>query len=167
MARSRNNRRGRRSRRPRLPMLCIVEDTALATQDTVSNGTLYSPPISNTGLDLPSRFRLRSCEVVISPGSGNNKVFAVVRRVPSGYSAPSITITNGIGSLVDCPDVLAYGLVNVFASTTDTMERINLKLLRPNMVVYPGDVIYLQVVPNANSTGQVYNALAEYDIGSA
>ncbi len=167
MVKSRSrNRRGRVARRPRMPLFYIVEDTALAVADTTSTVTLYQPPSSTTGLELPSRFRLKSGTVQVSGGATANSVLAVIRRVPAGYTAPGITVTNGIGSLIDAPDILAYGLVHAF-SANDPMMRIDLNMLRRTFVVYPGDLICLQVVANANSTNQIYNALIEYDVSAS
>ncbi len=146
-------------------MMYIVEDTALATADTVSNVTLYAPAFAGTEYDAPSTYSLRTASVFITGGLTANKVLAIIRKVPNGYSNPAITVANGLGVFVDYPNILAYGMVNVAASSADPMLRIDLTKVRNLTRVVPGDKIILQVVPNASSTNQIYNAMIEYSVG--
>jgi hypothetical protein len=164
MVRRNRQRANRRQRRLISPQIYITEEVSISGADTVSNTAFYAPPISTTEVEMPTMFHLRSSDVTVQAGNANTRVFAVIRRVPSGYSAPSITITNGINVIIDMPDVLAYGLSNITTGATDNTLRLH--LLKPNMRLYPGDNVTLQVVSNGASTSQTYSSLTEYALST-
>ncbi len=97
-------------------------------------------------------------------GTANNAIYVILRKVPQGYSNPTVAIADGNTTFVDVPNVLAYGSVYVYASTNDTMTRIDLRPLNRNMKVLAGDTIVLQVVSDTASTGQTYDCMLEYSI---
>jgi hypothetical protein len=75
-----------------------------------------------------------------------------------------VTIADGNSSFVDVPNILAYGAVYVYASTSDTMSRVDLRSLNPAMRVNAGDTIVLQVVSDTASSEQSYDAILEYTV---
>ncbi len=165
-ANRRNNPRRTRNR-PRLsvPNIVVIEDTALATIDTASTLTIYSPPQTTTSLELPSTFRLRSAKYSLLSGATAARVFAIFRRVPAGYTAPAITVATGVTTFVDVPDVIGYGLIN-YSGGADPENMVELTILKPNIRVFPGDTIVSQIVPNASSVGLTYTLLAEFNISA-
>ncbi len=142
------------------PQLATIEDTALATADAAVTNTLYTSSTSNSSLTKPVRFTLGPVRVAMKYGSTETTVFAVVRKLPQGYSNPSIAIVDGNTSFVDVPNILAYGVIRV--GSTDTMNRLDLRRLRNTVTLNRGDAIILQVVSNVSSTGQAYSALIEF-----
>jgi translation initiation factor IF-1 len=100
--------------------------------------------------------------IQLKPGGSDNIVFAVLRKVPQGYTAPNITVVGGNTTFVDVMNVLAYGMVRVQAASGDPMNRIDMRILRKSIPMARGDSVILQVVPNANSSGQQFSALFEY-----
>ncbi len=160
----RRNRRRRGNARRKSPMFATIEDTALATADTSSNTILYSPALTSAGNQNPTTFHFNSCSIDIVAGASSNRVFAIIRRVPAGYTVPAITISTSLTTFSDVADVIAYGFINIYGATLDAMNRFELKALRPSMTIFPGDVVYLQVVPNVSSAAQTYSAFAEYAI---
>ncbi len=162
------SRQTNRTRRPKrntraAPQLQYVEDTALATADTVSNITLYNPTAATGTLELPTSFRLRSATITIGGGATANRVLAIIRRVPNGYSFPTVTVATGLTTFQDFSNILAYGFVTTGA-IVDPDSRIDMRLLKSNITVYPGDTIAMQTVSNISSVGQTYSAMLEYSL---
>ncbi len=147
-----------------MPVIATIEQTALATADTVTNVTLFAPPSSTTSVLESFQFTLRSCDVTITAGNTSARVYAIVRKVPSGYTAPSITVSNAISTFADVPNVLAYGIINVYASDPDPMNRISLNLLRNSCSMISGDSVIIQVVSDTSSVNQAWSSLAEYHV---
>ena len=145
-----------------IPQFYVREDVALATADTVVNTTILSSPTGSTDLVKPVVFHPGPCRITIGTGNTTNTVFAVLRKVPEGYTAPSITIGDGNTTFKDVPDVLMYGIVRVYGGTSDVMQRIDLRMLRSSIPLARGDSIVLQVVSNTSSVNQVFGALVEY-----
>ena len=151
-----------------MPIIQIVEDVSLTAADTASNTTIYNPPLGTTSFEAPSLFIVKACRVAFFNGSGTSyRALAVLRKVPNGYSFPAITVTSGLTTFGDFPNVLGYGLVNVGVQGTlpDPMTRIDMEFLKTSIVVAPGDTIALQVVINTATTTNTYSAELEYYIG--
>ncbi len=161
MVRSSRTRRSRRAPTA-VPVLYTLEDVALATADTASNTTLYTSSTSASTLVKPVRFTLGPTRVSVKYGSTETTVFAIVRKVPQGYTTPTIAPTDGNTSFVDTPNVLGYGVIRV--GDNDTMNRIDLRFLAKSVMLARGDSIVLQVVSNVSSTNQAYSALSEYTV---
>ncbi len=141
-------------------MLHVSEELSVATADTPVNATVYSSTVSTSAIQVPVRFTLRSCTINMQRGTAEfAKVFAIVRRVPSGYSFPSITIATGNSSFIDIPDVLAYG----FLDESDTVP-YKLDKLRSSIVLHPGDTLAIQFVSNLNSAGLKVDAITAFTV---
>ncbi len=140
----------------------MLENQGLTTADTAVNQNLYSLPQSNSVYMPVSTFTLKTTRISITAGASTNTVLAVVRRVPSGYTEPTITVATGLTDFWDVPNILAYGMVQVFANSVDPMTRIDLEFIKRTIPVYAGDRIVIQAVCNASSSGQKINVLAEY-----
>ncbi len=152
----------RRSRNNFLPVLITIEDKSIATADTASNTYLYGVAFSASTQQSAVHVRFRSCVVQINNSTTESLVFAVIRRVPHGYSPPAINIATAIDTFVDSPNIVAYGYV-LTQTTTDQLNRINLKKLNSSIKLNPGDALQLQVVSNTSSVGQTYSSFLEYD----
>jgi hypothetical protein len=142
--------------------LATVEDVALATADTSSDQQIYTSSPGNNTLVKPVVFHIGPTRIQVKPGGSANTIYAVIRKVPQGYSAPGITVTTGNTTFADMQNVLAYGVVRVEAASSDPMNRIDLRILRRSVSLARGDSVYLQVVPNISSSGQTYSSLIEY-----
>jgi hypothetical protein len=158
-----NRRNGRKAKSS--PLIYTLEDESLATADTAISGAFYTPTLSNSSL-VTTQFTLRSAEIVVKAGSSTNRVFAIIRKVPDGYANPAITVTDAITVFKDMPNVLAYGLVQVYASTTDAMNRIALRVLKRTMLVHPGDSIVVQIVSDTSSAGQTISGMIEFAVAT-
>ncbi len=158
----RRNRGRMATRLRREPILYTVEDAALSTADDVQSTTLYTSATSATVLTKPVRFTLGPTRVGFTYGSTATLVLAIVRKVPQGYTAPTITPASGNTVFNDVPNILGYGYIRVTGN--DVMSRIDLRYLTKSVSLMRGDAIVLQVVSNAASAGQKYHALVEYDI---
>ncbi len=145
-----------------MPVLATFEQTAVTTADTVVNGTLFAPPLSTT--DPLTRYRIRFGNIVctVTDGGTANRLYAVIRRVPAGYTAPSITISNAVSTFADVSNVLAYGLY----STTDSRDTIQWRWLKKSSIVNTGDSIIVQYVIDTSSTGQSVSCLVEYNVAA-
>lgn len=137
---------------------------ALAVADVSSNTTLYTSSSSASALGKVVKFTLGPARVVIKAGNSDQQVFAIIRKLPEGYSAPTNTITDGNTVFQDVPNILAYGLIRVAASSTDPMNRIDLRYLQRGCVLRKGESVILQLLANAASTGATYSALVEYQL---
>ncbi len=155
-------RRSRRTGRAAVPVLYVLEDVALASADTVSSTSLYTSSTSASALVKPVRFTLGPTRINVKYGSTETNVLAIVRKVPQGYSNPTIAPTDGNTTFVDTPNILGYGIIRVGGN--DTMNRIDLRFLNKSVMLARGDSIVLQVVSNISSTNQAYSALAEYSV---
>jgi len=102
--------------------------------------------------------------VVIKAGASDQLVFAIIRKLPEGFTAPTNTITDGNTIFQDTPNILAYGFVRIVAATVDPMNRIDLRFLQRGCVLRKGESVVMQVIANAASTGATYSALVEYQL---
>ncbi len=157
------NSRTRRSRRATsaVPVLYIREDVALATADSTSNSTVYTSPTSVTALNKPVRFTLGPTRISFKAGLTETTVFAVVRKVPQGYTTPTIAPTDGNTTFDDVPNVLGYGVARI-VPTNDAMNRVDMRFLTKSVTLSRGDSVVLQVVSNVSSTNLAYSAMCEY-----
>ncbi len=142
------------------PQLTVLEDRSIAAADTANNYDIFTSPSGNADLTKAVLFRSGPCRIACKYGNADTAVFAILRRIPQGYSAPTITLVDGNTSFIDIDNILAYGVVRV--SGSDTMARIDMRHLRRTVRLERGDKITLQVVSNAASAGQTYSALLEY-----
>ncbi len=147
---------------PAAPQLFIRENVGLAVLDTASNSDIYSSPTSTSSLSKPVKFRSGPLRVTVVPGGTSAVVFAILRKIPEGYSAPAITITDGNSAFIDMGNVIGYGMIRVNAAVPDPMNRIDLRMLQKEVTLLRGDKVTLQVVSNASSLGQEYSVLYEF-----
>ncbi len=151
----------RRNRRNRgAPIIATLEQSAVVTADTVVNSTLYAPPLGTTNPLQRWTFDLRTIQCVVTDGATACRTYACVRRVPAGYSSPSMTVASQVTTFADVPNVLAYGVY----STSDVREEIHWRWLKRSITIYPGDLIVLQLVVDVSSAGHAVSTLAEYNV---
>ncbi len=149
---NRNNRQKRRN--PRLdPILYTADNVALATADTVSNLTVY-----NNGQNARVLFNMRQGYLNASGGGTDSSIFCVIRRLPSGYTEPSVTVSSGVTTFADQPDVVAFCLLDAVAGETAPVQA-RFIVIKPFIVLYGGDSIVMQTVCNTSSVGQIYSAM--------
>ncbi len=158
------SRRNRRARRIASPHIYVGEETALTAADTVSNEAIYTNTFLASETSLPMRVVWKDLRVTVTYGSATTRVFAILRRLPQGYTAPAITIATGNVAFVDQPDVLGYGMIQV--SGNDTMNRIDLRKLKGSVILHSGDALLLQVVSDTASANQKYSVISEYSLGT-
>ena len=152
----------RRGNAPPAPIIATVENLSIATADTVVSTDLYAPPLSGSTSFIDSmRINVRSCEIVVSNGGTAARVYAVLRRVPQGYSSPSIAISTSTTTFVDPTNVMAYAIVNV--NGVDDAS-VNLSPLRRSLVFNSGDKLVLQAVSDTSSTNQAFSALVLFTV---
>ncbi len=161
MPRNRNRTRRRRGGRLTAPQIHITEAVAVSTANTVSNTTIWTSAVGTSALEFPCRIHLRKSIINVINGATASRTFVVIRRVPNGYSNPTISITTGNTSLIDFPDIMAYG----FLDNGDSVPFV-LDIPRPTMVFHPGDSLVLQAVTDVTSSGQTLSAMTHYAIGT-
>ena len=152
------------ARQSGIPQLYVEEDASLAVADVSSNTTLYTSSSSASALGKVVKFTLGPARVVIKAGNSDQLVFVIIRKLPEGYAAPTNTITDGNTVFQDTPNILAYGFVRVAASSTDPMNRTDLRYLQRGCVLRKGESVVMQLLANAASTGATYSALVEYQL---
>ncbi len=163
MPRNRSRRAPRASRM--MPVLATIEQTALATADTAVNVTLFAPPVSTTSVLQRFKYNLHTIDVTVADGSTNCRIYGIVRKVPAGYSAPAIAISNSVATFADVDNVLAYSIYNGSASIVDPWDRLIWRYLKRSTTVISGDSIIIQMVTDTSSASQAFSALAEYSVG--
>ncbi len=146
----------KRTRNSRLdPNLFVLEDLAIDTADTVVNTTI----LTNS---LPTRMsiHMRGVQLTACKGSTAARVFWVLRRLPSGYTAPNVTISTGLTDFVDQPNILGFGFRAYL--TTDTIGFAEWQWIHKNATLYEGDSLVLQCVPNTSSTNLIETGQLEF-----
>ncbi len=158
---SRPPRRVRQARRLTAPVIATIDGTAVATADLAVNTGLYLPAHSSTTSFVDAMtFRLRSATFSVNQGtSAVAKIYFVIRKVPEGYSPPSVVVSTSITTFADPQNVLAYGIAP--ANLTDQFE---LTILKSTVNMTTGDSIYIQATSDTSSTGQSYSATVVYDV---
>jgi hypothetical protein len=125
---------------------------------------------STAGTQLPSVVTIKSAEVALNPAStAGGYCYWILRRLPSGYSAPAITVASGLTSFVDQPDIFGVAVcVNSVASATtpDITTDVDFFWLRKRMVFYPGDTLILQAIEQNNSAS-FYEAIVLFNTSVA
>ncbi len=138
------------------PNIYVLEDASIATADTVVNSTLLT-----NGQPARMRIRMRRAQLITTGGSGSSRVFWLIRRVPQGYSAPSITVTSGLTVYADQPDILGIGFRA--SSSTDTAPlQASWQWIKRSVILYEGDSLVLQCVPNTSDSGLVESGQIEF-----
>ncbi len=158
----RRGRRGIGGARRSAPIIATLEQTAVATADTVVNATLYAPPLSTTSVLQSWVFDLHSLQCVVTDGATACRTFACVRRVPAGYTSPSMTVSSSVTTFADVDNILCYGIY----TTVDVREEIHFRWLRRRIRLYPGDSIVIQFVIDVSSASHAVSTLAEYNVSS-
>ncbi len=149
--------RGKRGSGKRLdPNIYVLEDASIATADTVVNSTLIT-----NGQPARMRIKMRRAQLITTGGSGSSRVFWLIRRVPSGYSAPSITVTSGLTVFADQPDVLGIGF-RAASSTETAALQATWQWIKRSVVLFEGDSLVLQCVPNTSDTGLTESGQIEF-----
>ncbi len=138
------------------PNFYVLEDETVQTQDTVVSKTILTNSI-------PSRMYLSMRSLILNwrGGATDCRYYVILRRVPSGYTAPSFVVSTGLTAIADQPDVLAVGTgLYELANTTRLYTRIS--WIKKNTVLFEGDSLVLQMVINANSSGLAAFGEAEF-----
>ncbi len=157
MSRNRRRRGGARAqnRRRWAPNLFIAEGTDIDTADTVANTTIFTN--SN---DFPMNVRFKSGKIGAAAGGTATAVYAVIRRVPQGYTAPAITVATGTTSFADEADVLAYAYLQWVPSPGANMS-VAYRPVFPRQTLFAGDTIVSQMVAGVTSASLVGAVTAE------
>ncbi len=154
--RSRNGGRNGRGRRRRwAPNLFVAEGLDIDTADTVANSTIFTN--SN---DFPFEVEFRSAKLGAASGGTGTAIYSVIRRVPQGYSAPSIAVTTGTTSFADEADVFAYAYLQWVPSPGANMS-VSYRPVFPRQTLYAGDTVVVQAVAGTTSAGLVGGVNAE------
>ncbi len=159
--------RRRQTRRNRgAPTLALIEDVAIAVNDTVSS-TLIAGNVESTSTSLaPIRFHLNKAVWAVTSGDARTRVLCIIRKVPAGYSPPAITVASSI-TAIQGSGVLAYGLINTTVSTLESSsDEVPLMVTARDTTLMAGDTVYVQIVSNIASTGQTAFAAVHYSISS-
>ncbi len=120
---------------------------------TVTNATVFT---NNT--HTPRRVSFRSCAFSIFGPTANSTKLFVLRRVPQGYSNPSLVTGGSTGSntnLVDQPNVLAIGTAVVspgLAPSSDPVFWPKMLFRKRSCLLLEGDTIILQAVSSASDS---------------
>jgi hypothetical protein len=156
------NQRYRRSTRRSAPVIATLEQSAFAAADTVANATLYAPPTTSvTSIQQRWRVRVRGLITTVKDGDSTDfRAYAIVRKLPNGYSAPSITVSSAVTTFADVDNVLAYGLYY----GADTRDSIQWRWLKRTTDLIPGDSLILQLVGDSASTNRAASTVIEYDV---
>ncbi len=147
-----------RGRDPRQwsPQLFIAEGLDIDTADTVTNTTILTQ-----SAHIPVSCKFRSARIGAANGATAAAIFAILRRVPAGYTAPNITVTTGLTSFVDEPDVMAYGYIQFVQNATGLMS-VTLRPVYPDQILYEGDLLVFQMVSGTSSVSLVGSAQVEF-----
>jgi hypothetical protein len=139
-----------------------LEQSAFAAADTVANATLYAPPTTSvTSIQQRWRVRVRGLITTVKDGDSTDfRAYAIVRKLPNGYSAPSITVSSAVTTFADVDNVLAYGLYY----GADTRDSIQWRWLKRTTDLIPGDSLILQLVGDSASTNRAASTVIEYDV---
>jgi hypothetical protein len=148
-----------------MPVIATIENKALGTADTAVNVTLFSPPLSTSSVLERFVYNLRTIDVTVKDGNTACTVYGIVRKLPAGYTAPSIVISDAVTTFADVDNVLAYSIYNGSQSTLDPWDRLIWRYLRKTFTVNSGDSIILQMVTDTSSATQTFSVLAEYNVG--
>ncbi len=148
MGKRRNQQRSSSVQARGTPYLFLAENIAIVNADVAVNTTVITNSDNKKRIFILPRGPLCACR----NGGSDSNVFFIVRRVPSGYAAPtSVTITSGSATFIDVPNVLSWVLYSFDqAQTTALTLRGNVE--RRSVTLFPGDSIVLQIIPNSNST---------------
>ncbi len=162
MPRRRGNGGGRRSsRRVGSPVLYTSDLVPVTTADTVVNTTVL------TMADKVRQFvRVKSLQISANAGASQSRVYYVLRRVPDGYTPPTITLTSGTTAIVDDADVIGYGILNQNATNTNPTYQPVLRMSRRKngAVLFNGDTLVLQAVADVSSTGQAISFILDMEV---
>ncbi len=160
MARRSLTRRNRpRQSRARVldPNIQVIESLAVDTADTVVNTTVYTSADKTL-----TTFRVRSMQIAATGGASDALLYFVLRKVPSGYTAPSVTISTSGSVFVDMPNVLAVGFINFKTGLVDNTFEPVWEYIRPQITCFEADTIVLQATTNTTSSGLKVSGLIEF-----
>ncbi len=121
------------------PNLFIMPDQA------ITSGAVDVTLFTNTD---PYRVQLslKACSLVsTSADNAAEPVYAILRRVPSGYANPTVTLATGLSSFIDQPDVLGYLVLRTRGGVLYPVPE-PFRWLNPSKVFYEGDSLILQMV---------------------
>ncbi len=155
-----NRRRGRRGRGPVrrkkwAPNIFVGEGLSIATADTASSTTIFT-----NSEQFPLDIEFKSGKMGAASGGTATAVYAILRRVPQGYSAPAITPATGTTSFVDEANVLAYGYIQWVPSPLSNMS-VALRPVFPRQTLFAGDTLVYQIVAGTTSASLVGSGLVE------
>ena len=134
-----------------------AEDISTQTANTASSDIVFT-----NSAQTPITLRLRSAIYDPIAGGQTTSMWVIVRRVPSGYTAPTtITVASGSSTFINSADVLGYSFQHLGAGGAG--ESIDFRMVRPTVTLFPGDAIVLQGVVSTTSTNAGFSAALEYD----
>jgi hypothetical protein len=156
----RPNSRSRGSLGSPQPWILTLDAVAVTALNTVVNNTLYS----NTST-TPQLITFRPISMSVNGGAAAADLWFVVRRVPQGYAAPSVSTGTSITQFIDTPNVLGYAFCKTVANTsTQNPFEFNITWLKRSMKCNEGDVVIMQAVSDTASAAQSYNAIGAYTL---
>ncbi len=165
MSRRRNRRRNAGVMRLRYPVIVTAEDISVATADSAQTTYLYAPSYSGSAVQEAQKITFLAdglpC-IFFRGGNSQTAVYAVVRKIPAGYSLPSVAIGSNSTVYQDTPNVLAYGFCS-FVPSLDP-QSIDMHWLKNTTLVHPGDQVILQLTANISSSGMIASAQFCYSL---
>ncbi len=141
--------RGARTTRRWAPLLFVGEGLDIDTADTVATSTI----VTNSN-DFPFEVRFRSAKMGAAAGGTAAAIFAVIRRVPQGYTAPAIAVATGTTSFADEADVMAYAYLQWVPSPGANMS-VSFRPVFPRQTLFAGDTVVVQMVSATTSASLV------------
>jgi len=160
---AKGNKRNRNRRSHLVRELFVVDSVNVATATTV-NTVIYTNTASTAGLELPVFWKFNSAMISASGGNNGSRWFFLLRRIPQGYSAPTVSIATGQLAL-SSKDILAYGMINDVTGSSAFMFG-SMKRVYTSVTLAPGDIIVLQIINDLANTGLTADATIDYSFGS-
>ena len=156
--------KARRSAKRNLADPEIFQATNIACSSTTSANT--SIFLNNT--HVVRRLRFHPCTVQVFPGAVASCKWFVLRRVPAGYTAPSLSPSSAgsTTTIADQPNVLGLIAIRVGSSGGGVVSIAEPKLIwrKKSVVLYEGDSVSLTSVSDVSDTGGLFNITIPMEI---
>ncbi len=103
-----------------------------------------------------------------SQGAASSEKLLVLRRVPAGYSAPtiSVSLTGSVSNITDAPNVVAFGLLKDTIATAAFSNSQPVKLIKRfnSVLLYEGDSLILSSVSSVTATNATFCFICPMEI---
>ncbi len=136
----------------------LYQITPAGVSSAQTNTQMYSNSIAQRVL-----LRIRYVSVFFAPPAAATTIYLIVRRIPSGYGAPAITLGSGTSTFQDQPDVMAYGILRTIVGQVDPV-RIPVKFLSRVLQFNETDTLSLQLITDNAVASNFYG---EVEFGTA